>query len=148
MPRGSAASGLQEIGLPYAADAAITRHMARFLRQQAVDRRAWRGAARAERACRARRTCCSTAACCTRDLIRERILGVLNSWLAEEGMQPVKPLSGEDLMHAVARGAAYYGTGAARPGRAHPRRRAADVLRRHRERHALRARHSRRRSRR
>ena len=27
--------GLQEIGLPYAADAAITRHMARFLRQQA-----------------------------------------------------------------------------------------------------------------
>ncbi len=28
--------GLQEIGLPYAADAAITRHMARFLRQQAA----------------------------------------------------------------------------------------------------------------
>jgi hypothetical protein len=33
----------------------------------------------------------------------------LNSWLQEEGMQPVKLLSGEDLMHAVSRGAAYYG---------------------------------------
>ena len=27
---------MQELGLPYAADAAITRHMARFLRQQAA----------------------------------------------------------------------------------------------------------------
>ena len=41
--------------------------------------------------------------------MRERILGTLNAWLAEEGMPPVKPLSGEDLMHAVSRGAAYYG---------------------------------------
>src|SRR5207253_11474842 len=29
-------TGLAEIGLPYAADAAITRHLARFLRQQAA----------------------------------------------------------------------------------------------------------------
>jgi len=48
-------------------------------------------------------------------LIRERILSVLNSWLAEEKLPPVKPLSGEDLMHAVSRGAAYYGL--ARRGR-------------------------------
>ena len=34
---------------------------------------------------------------------------MLNAWLGEEGMPPVKPLSGEDLMHAVSRGAAYYG---------------------------------------
>ena len=34
--RRSGASGLQELGLPYAADPAITRHMARFLRQQAA----------------------------------------------------------------------------------------------------------------
>ena len=33
----------------------------------------------------------------------------------EEAMPPVKPLSGEDLMHAVSRGAAYYGL--ARTGR-------------------------------
>jgi hypothetical protein len=48
-------------------------------------------------------------------LVRERITGALDAWLAEEGMDPVKPLAGEDLMHAVARGAAYYGL--ARRGR-------------------------------
>ena len=48
-------------------------------------------------------------------LVRERLLQVLSTWLAEEGFAAVEPLSGEDLMHAVARGAAYYGM--ARRGR-------------------------------
>ncbi|HXA52600.1 MAG TPA: hypothetical protein VNV86_19925, partial [Candidatus Acidoferrum sp.] len=48
-------------------------------------------------------------------MVRERILAALDSWLAAEGLPPVKPLSGEDLMHAVSRGAAYYGL--ARSGR-------------------------------
>ena len=48
-------------------------------------------------------------------LVRERILSALNSWLSEEGMKPVEALTGEDLMHAVSRGAAYYGL--ARRGR-------------------------------
>ena len=39
------------------------------------------------------------------DLIRNRILEVLNGWLPK----PVTPLVGEDLSYAVARGAAYYG---------------------------------------
>jgi len=39
------------------------------------------------------------------DLVRSRLLDVLNGWLPH----PVTPLVGEDLMHAVARGAAYYG---------------------------------------
>jgi hypothetical protein len=47
--------------------------------------------------------------------VRVRLLSVLNSWLAEEGAPPVHALTGEDLMHAVARGAAYYG--AARHGK-------------------------------
>ncbi len=52
-----------------------------------------------------RPTCCSTAECCGPNLVRERILEVLNQWLP----QPVTSLSSDDLMHAVARGAAYYG---------------------------------------
>ena len=36
LPAAQRRMGLQELGLPYAADAAITRHMARFLRQQAA----------------------------------------------------------------------------------------------------------------
>jgi hypothetical protein len=114
MPARQRRAGLQEIGLPYAADAAMTRHMARFLRQQASN--AEHGEVRRGP---------SGLACPTHILfnggvlnagmIRERILSVLNSWLAEEKLPPVKPLSGEDLMHAVSRGAAYYGL--ARRGR-------------------------------
>jgi hypothetical protein len=110
MPAAQRRLGLQELGLPYAADPAITRHLARFLRQQAPT---------------AVRRSASGLACPTHvlfnggvlnaTLARERILATLDAWLAEEGLPAVKPLSGEDLMHAVARGAAYYGL--ARSGR-------------------------------
>jgi hypothetical protein len=114
MPAVQRRVGLQELGLPYAADPAITRHMARFLRQQAsgaehgVVRRGPSGLA------------CPThvlfnGGVLNAGLVRERILKSLNSWLKEEGMSPVTSLSGEDLMHAVSRGAAYYGL--ARTGR-------------------------------
>jgi molecular chaperone DnaK (HSP70) len=114
MPARQRRVGLQEIGLPYAADPAITRHMARFLRQQAASsehgtvRRGPSGLA------------CPThvlfnGGVLNAGLVRERIVTTLNSWLAEEGMTPAEVLSGEDLMHAVARGAAYYGL--ARQGR-------------------------------
>jgi len=114
MPAAQRRVGLQELGLPYAADPAITRHMARFLRQQAAtsQQSAVRGGP-------------SGLACPTHvlfnggvlnaSLVRQRILATLDSWLSEEGLPAVKPLSGEDLMHAVARGAAYYGL--ARGGR-------------------------------
>jgi hypothetical protein len=114
MPAVQRRVGLQELGLPYAADPAITRHMARFLRQQAATsehgevRRGPSGLA------------CPThvlfnGGVLNAALVRERILASLDSWLSTEGMPPVKPLSGEDLMHAVSRGAAYYGL--ARRGR-------------------------------
>jgi molecular chaperone DnaK (HSP70) len=114
MPAHQRRMGLQELGLPYAADVAITRHMARFLRQQAAT--AEHGAVRRGP---------SGLACPTHVLfnggvlnapmVRERLLATLDSWLKEEGLSPVQPLSGEDLMHAVSRGAAYYGV--ARTGR-------------------------------
>jgi molecular chaperone DnaK (HSP70) len=114
MPAQQRRGGFQELGLPYAADPAITRHLARFLRQQAAH--AEHGEVRRGP---------SGLACPTHvlfnggvlnaALVRDRILETLNSWLAAEGMQPVQPLSGEDLMHAVSRGAAYYGL--ARRGR-------------------------------
>jgi hypothetical protein len=114
MPARQRRVGLQEMGLPYAADPAMTRHMARFLRQQAST---------AEHGAVPRGP--SGLACPTHvlfnggvlnaGLVRERILGTLNAWLAEEGMAPAAALSGEDLMHAVSRGAAYYGL--ARHGR-------------------------------
>jgi hypothetical protein len=114
MPERQRRFGLQEIGLPYAADPAVTRHMAQFLRQQASS---------AERE-RVRRGPSGLAApthvlfnggVLHARLIRDRLIEVLDSWVAEEGFGPVQQLSGEDLMHAVSRGAAYYGL--ARQGR-------------------------------
>jgi len=107
-------AGFAEMGLPYAADAAITRHLARFLRQQS---------AQSEHGS-VRRTPSGLAApthvlfnggVLRADIVRQRLLDILNGWLAEEGLAPADALLGEDLMHAVARGAAYYGL--ARSGR-------------------------------
>lgn len=95
MPQRPRRSGLQEIGLPYAADAAITRHLAKFLRQSGE----WMAPTHV----------LFNGGVLRAALVRQRILEVLNAWLAEEGKPPVQPLLGEDLMHAVARGAAYYG---------------------------------------
>jgi hypothetical protein len=114
MPQSRRRVGLQEIGLPYAADAAITRHLAKFLRQQASSAESGRV-----------RRGPSGLVCPTHvlfnggvlraGLVRDRLIEVLNGWLAQEGMDPVRILSGEDLMHAVSRGAAYFGL--ARQGR-------------------------------
>jgi hypothetical protein len=87
-PEGRHAS-LSEFGLPYAADAAITRHLAHFLHRHSAQPTHVLfngGVLRAK-------------------LIRERIVEALNQWLA----RPVASLVSDDLMHAVARGAAYYG---------------------------------------
>jgi Hsp70 protein len=114
MPAGQRRLGVQELGLPYAADAAITRHMARFLRQQAASvehgsvRRGPSGIA-------APTHVLFNGGVLQAALVRDRILATLDAWLAVEGLPPVVPLSGEDLMHAVSRGAAYYGL--ARSGR-------------------------------
>jgi hypothetical protein len=98
---------LQEVGLPYAADAAITRQLARFLRQPTASedspfRRAPSGLA-------APTHVLFNGGVLRARILRERLLSVLNAWLQPEGLAPVVPLEGEDLMHAVSRGAAYYG---------------------------------------
>jgi molecular chaperone DnaK (HSP70) len=106
--------GLAEMGLPYAADAAITRHLARFLRQQAAQSE--HGSVRRGPSGLAAPThVLFNGGVLRSGLVRQRILDVLNGWLSEEGLAPAAPLLGEDLMHAVARGAAYYGL--ARAGR-------------------------------
>lgn len=108
LPQRARRAALQEIGLPFASDPAVTRHIAAFLRQQA---------ARTEGGSIRRGT--GGLACPTHVLfnggvlragiVRDRLIEVLNGWLRQEGMSDIQPLLGEDLMHAVARGAAYYG---------------------------------------
>jgi molecular chaperone DnaK (HSP70) len=91
-------SAIQEIGLPYATDPAVTRHLAGFLGQQSG------GFTRPTHVL-------FNGGVLHAPFVRERLLSVLNSWVEK----PVQLLSGEDLMQAVARGAAYYG--AARRGK-------------------------------
>jgi hypothetical protein len=112
MPQRRKAGGLMEVGLPYEPDAAITRHLARFLRQEASRNEPVGEGGRVRRGP-------SGLTCPTHvllnggvfqaTLLRDRVMQVLNSWLAVEGFKPAQVLPGEDLMHAVARGAAVYG---------------------------------------
>lgn len=107
MPQVRRRVGLTEMGLPYAADAAVTRHLARFLRQQAAASQAPVRRGHSGLACPTH--VLFNGGVLRAGLIRRRLMEVLNSWLAEEGMSAAAALSDEDLMHAVARGAAYYG---------------------------------------
>ena len=110
--------GFQELGLPYAADPAITKHLAQFLSEQI------RNSPEAASIRRGR----SGLACPTHVLfnggvmkaavLRGRMVEVLNGWLRQEGFDALgaeQILEAPDLEHAVARGAAYYGK--ARRGR-------------------------------
>ncbi|MCU1341812.1 MAG: putative heat-shock chaperone protein [Candidatus Acidoferrum typicum] len=110
--------GFQELGLPYAADPAVTKHLARFLSEQVRNSPEAAGIRRGR----------SGLACPTHILfnggvmkaavLRDRVVEVLNSWLRQEGFDALgaeQILEAPDLEHAVARGAAYYGK--ARGGR-------------------------------
>src|SRR6266404_4956296 len=108
MPQRQRRMGLQEIGLPYAADAAVTKHMAQFLRQQASSAEHER-VRRGPSGLAAPTHVLFNGGVLHARLIRDRLIEVLDAWLTAEGFGPVQPLAGEDLMHAVSRGAAYYG---------------------------------------
>jgi len=90
--------GLTEIGLPYAADPAITRHLARFLGQQA-------GSLHMGGTMVLPSAVLFNGGVFRAAELRRRILEVLSDWAGH----PVPELESADLDLAVARGAAYYG---------------------------------------
>jgi hypothetical protein len=98
-PRRDRRVGLRELGLPFAADAAITRHLSAFLTT------APSGAGGAHR--RASAVLFNGGVMKGRPL-RQRIVETLDSW-SDSPEDDLKVLSGTDLDLAVAHGAAYYG---------------------------------------
>ncbi|MCO4864491.1 Hsp70 family protein [Cupriavidus sp. WGlv3] len=107
-----ARAGLTQLGLPYAQDAAITRHLAAFLGRQAGALAEIEGlqAMQPEGASFLRPTAVLfNGGVFKSGLLVERILQTLNGWLAAEGAAPARLLDGAELDLAVARGAAYYG---------------------------------------
>jgi len=104
-------TGLTQLGLPYAQDAAITRHLAAFLGRQAMAAQELPGF----REHRQGESFIHPTAVLFNggifksSLLSDRIMNNLNSWLATEQAPPARLLSGADFDLAVARGAAYYG---------------------------------------
>ncbi|MFO0685222.1 MAG: Hsp70 family protein [Sandaracinus sp.] len=104
-----ARAAITELGLPYAQDAAVTRHLAAFLARQIQATGDLAGFANKKGA----RFLHPTAVLFNGGVLRarviqERILEVLSRWLAADGAPPARLLAGADLDLAVARGAAYY----------------------------------------
>ena len=102
MPKSGKRVGLQEMGLPYAADPAVTRHLAKFLTRQKETSGDTQTFAHPT-------TILFNGGVMKATLLRQRLVDVLNGWLSQEGSQALRTLEGTNLDHAVARGAAYYG---------------------------------------
>lgn len=111
-PVSRARAGLTQLGLPYAQDAAITRHLAAFLGRQVAALAELEGlqGAQPEGATFLHPTAVLfNGGVFKSGLLVDRILQTLNGWLAAEGAAPARLLDGAELDLAVARGAAYYG---------------------------------------
>lgn len=92
--------GVREINLMYAADPAITRHLAKFLRSQNSDTKTY-GYPRA---------ILFNGGVFKSEIFKKKLIEVIDSWLKDAGKEPIKVLEGAELSQAVARGATYFGT--------------------------------------
>lgn len=88
--------GLMQMGLPYATDPAITKHIAEFLRQNSTNEELIRPTA-----------VLFNGGVFKADILQEQVTAVINSWLPDG---EVKTLNSHDLDTSVAIGAVYYGT--------------------------------------
>ncbi len=112
MPVEHTAAALQELGLPYAADAVISKHLARFLTrglQNVKSSEALAARVRPEALeagyLRPSAVLFNGGVFKARPM-RQRVLDLLASW---NGGQPVRALEGDEPDLAVAKGAAFYG---------------------------------------
>ena len=97
-------TGLTELGLPFEADPAVTRHLARFLS-------AHRGAVPGQKDWTFLHPTAIlfNGGVLKAPVLRRRLTQVLDSWLKAEGSPPITTLEGADLDLAVSRGASRYG---------------------------------------
>jgi len=102
--------GLTTLGLPYASDPAVTRHLAAFLgRQIGAAANLPAGIHAAGRSYLHPTAVLFNGGVTKAPVLRDRIVEVLDAWAAAEGGAKVKVLEGGDPDLAVAKGAAYYG---------------------------------------
>jgi len=97
-PKMGRRGGLQELGLPYATDAGVTRHLARFVGEHAGGEGPTFPTA-----------VLFNGGVMKADPLRQRITEVLQGWIGAEDDHQLKALESASLDLAVSRGAAYYG---------------------------------------
>ncbi|MEI6826288.1 MAG: Hsp70 family protein [Desulfuromonadales bacterium] len=111
-PINSLRSGLAQIGLPYAQDTAVTRHLAELLGRHlgaTVDLCRYGNAPPVGINFLHPSAVLFNGGVFKSEVLVERTVATLDSWLAAEQGSPVRVLDGADLDLAAARGAAYYG---------------------------------------
>jgi hypothetical protein len=105
-------AGLTQLGLPYAQDAAVTRHLAAFLARQAgatAELQGFNGQVHPEHSFLHPTAVLFNGGVFKSDILSRRVMDTINDWLTMEGAEAARMLEGADLDLAVARGAAYYG---------------------------------------
>ena len=108
IPAPGRSTGLRELGLPYASDPAITKHLAVFLTQAAA---VVRNVSSANPRMARPDAVLFNGGFCAPVVTRDRIVEAISAWFggAQSGWSP-KLLHNEAVESAVARGAAYYGS--------------------------------------
>ncbi len=110
-PAKTARGALTQMGLPYAQEPAITRHLAAFLSRQTdatADLEGFAPLSPPGASFLHPTALLFNGGGFKSRLLAERGHSTLNQWLANEGSPPARLLGGTDLDLAVARGAAYY----------------------------------------
>jgi len=108
-PAVRARAALTQLGLPYAQDPAVTKHLAALLARHAEalpGGEAKKG--KAPKLLQPTRILFNGGVMKS-PVLRERVAGCIDAWLGEEGAEGARVLEGADLDLAVARGAAAYG---------------------------------------
>ncbi|MBB3224818.1 Hsp70 family protein [Pseudoduganella umbonata] len=104
-------AGLTQLGLPYAQDAAITRHLAAFLGRQkgaTADVPGFAERQNPDHSFLHPSAVLFNGGVFKSALLAQRVMDTINDWLYMEGAEAARMLGGADLDLAVARGAAYY----------------------------------------
>ncbi|KQW87556.1 molecular chaperone DnaK [Massilia sp. Root418] len=104
-------AGLTQLGLPYAQDAAVTRHLASFLARQlgaTSELQGYEGKQNADATFLHPTAVLFNGGVFKSELLAKRVMDTINDWLYLEGAEAARMLGGADLDLAVARGAAYY----------------------------------------
>ena len=109
-PAQRARGGLTQLGLPYAQDAGVTRHLAAFLGRHARALDRIEGFPKREgRTLLHPTVLLFNGGVMKGKVLAQRIVSTLDAWLQADGGAPVRVLPAADLDLAVARGAATYG---------------------------------------